>query len=184
MILFSEPSLLNDLGGALILLGLVGVVSLFFFPRGRHILERSVGLLFTLVVVGGFALTVRAEKLRHADRDLTPAQQAALSEAVRQFPTVKFEVLTSSGDREAHALARKIVDAVKAGSGAMPPFNEAMASPPMGVVLILGPKDVEPDQKAVDSIGTLLMAARVAVIGNRTPELAEHTLRIVVGGKP
>jgi hypothetical protein len=163
---------------------LVGVVSLFFFPRGRHILERSMGVLFTLVVIGGFALTGRAEKLRHADRDLTPAQQATLSEAIRQFPTVKFEVLTSNGDREAHALARKIVDAVKAGSGAMPPFNEAMPSPPMGVVLILGPKDADPGQEAVDTVGRLLMAARIAAIGGRAPELGEHTLRIVVGGKP
>jgi hypothetical protein len=184
MILFSEPSLLSDLGGALIILGLVGVVSLFFFPKGRHIVERSLGVFFTLVAIGGFALTGRAEKLRHADRDLTPAQQATLSDAIRQFPTVKFEVLTSSGDREAYALALKIVDAVKAGSGAMPPFNDAMPSPPMGVVLILGPKDTDPDQNAVDTIGTLLMAARVAVMSNRAPELGEHRLRIVVGGKP
>jgi hypothetical protein len=39
MILFSEPSLLNDLGQGLIVLGLVGAVSLFFFPEGRRILE-------------------------------------------------------------------------------------------------------------------------------------------------
>src|SRR4029077_19447899 len=34
MILFSEPSLLNDVGRGLIVLGLVGAVSLFFFPVG------------------------------------------------------------------------------------------------------------------------------------------------------
>jgi len=64
----------------------VGAVSLFFFPEGRRILERLLGVLFTLVVVGGVALTWRAQQLRNADRDLTPAQQATLGKAIGQFP--------------------------------------------------------------------------------------------------
>src|SRR5882724_7552361 len=112
-------------------------VSPFFFPEGRRILERSLGLFFTLVVIGGVALAWRADKLRDADRDLTPAQQAALSNAISQFPNLKFEMFTSRADREAHALALKIAAAAKAGSGAMPPFNETMPAPPKGVVLIL-----------------------------------------------
>jgi hypothetical protein len=183
MILFSEPSLLNDVGRGLIVLGLVGAVSLFFFPVGRRVLERSLGVLFTLVVIGGVALTWRAEKLRNADRDLTPAQQAALGKAIGQFPAVKFEVLTSSGDREAYALALKVVDAVKAGSGATPDFDEWMPVLPVGVVLVLG-KDADPDHTMVDAVGRLLMAARIAVISDRTIELDEHTVRIVVGEKP
>ncbi len=182
MILFSEPSLLNDLGQGLIVLGLVGAVSLFFFPEGRRILERSLGVLFTLVVIGGVALTWRAERLRNADRDLTPAQQATLSKALSQFPAVKFEVLTSRGDKEAHSLGLKIADAVKAGSGATPLFDEII-SPPVGVVLVLG-KEADPDHAVVDTVGRLLMAAHVAVISDRTVELDEHTVRIVVGEKP
>jgi hypothetical protein len=182
MILFSEPSLLNDLGQGLIVLGLVGAVSLFFFPEGRRSLERSLGVLFTLVVIGGVALTWRAERLRNADRDLTPAQQATLSKALSQFPAVKFEVLTSRGDKEAHSLALKIVDAVKAGSGAMPLFDEIL-SPPVGVVLVLG-KEADPDHAVADTVGRLLMAAHIAVISDRTVELDEHTVRIVVGEKP
>jgi len=182
MILFSEPSLLNDLGQGLIVLGLVGAVSLFFFPEGRRILERSLGVLFTLVVIGGVALTWRAERLRNADRDLTPAQQATLSKALSQFPAVKFEVLTSRGDKEAQSLALKIVDAVKAGSGATPLFDEII-SPPVGVVLVLG-KEADPDHAVVDTVGRLLMAAHIAVISDRTVELDEHTVRIVVGEKP
>jgi hypothetical protein len=182
MILFSEPSLLNDLGQGLIVLGLVGAVSLFFFPEGRRILERSLGVLFTLVVIGGVALTWRAERLRNADRDLTPAQQATLSKALSQFPAVKFEVLTSRGDKEAHSLGLKIVDAVKAGSGATPLFDEII-SPPVGVVLVLG-KEADPDHAVVDTVGRLLMAAHIAVISDRTVELDEHTVRIVVGEKP
>ena len=183
MILFSEPSLLNDLGQGLIVLGVVGAVSLFFFPEGRRILERSLGVLFTLVVIGGVALTWRAEKLRNADRDLTPAEQAALGKAISQFPTVRFEVFTSRGNREAHALALKMVDAVKAGSGAMPVFDEKMLVLPVGLVLVLG-KDVDPDHTVVDTVGRLLMAAHIAVISDRETELAEHTVRIVVGEKP
>jgi hypothetical protein len=111
MILFSEPSLLNDLGQGLIVLGLVGAVSLFFFPEGRRILERSLGVLFTLVVIGGVALTWRAQQLRNADRELTPAQQATLGKAIVQFPAVKFEVLTSHN----RAIPNRVFDAVKAG---------------------------------------------------------------------
>ena len=183
MIVFSEPSLLNDLGQGLIVLGLVGAVSLFFFPEGRRILERSLGVLFTLVVIGGVALTWRAERLRNADRDLTPAQQAAIGKAISQFPTAKFEVFTSHGNREAHALALKMVDAVKAGSGAMPVFDEQMLSLPVGLVFVLG-KDADPDHAVVDTVGRLLMAARIAVISDRATALDDHTVRIVVGEKP
>jgi hypothetical protein len=183
MIVFSEPSLLNDLGQGLIVLGLVGAVSLFFFPEDRRILERSLGVLFTLAVIGGVALTWRADKLRNADRDLTPAQQAALSKAISQFPTIKFEVFTSRGNSEAHSLALKTVDAVKAGSGAMPVFDDKMLSLPVGLVFVLG-KDTDPDHTFADTVGRLLMAARIAVISDRTVDLDEHTVRIVVGERP
>lgn len=135
------------------------------------------------MVIGGVALTWRAERLRNADRDLTPAQQATLSKALSQFPAVKFEVLTSRGDKEAHSLALKIVNAVKTGSGAMPLFDEKILSPPVGVVLVLG-KEADPDHAVADTVGRLLMAAHIAVISDRTVELDEHTVRIVVGEKP
>jgi hypothetical protein len=184
MSLFSDPSLLNGLGEGLVILGLAGQVSLFFFPEGRRILERSLGVLFTVVVIGGVALTWRAEKLQDADRDLTPAQQATLSQAISQFPTVKYEVLTSRADKEAHALALKIADAVKAGSGAMPRFDETMRAPPMGVVLILRGRDADLGRHFVDTVGRVLMAARIAVISDRAADLDDDTVRIVVGGKP
>src|SRR5258707_13726093 len=152
MILFSEPSLLNDLGQGLIVLGLVGAVSLFFFPEGRRILERSLGVLFTLVVIGGVAITWRAQQLRNADRDLTPAQQATLGKAIGQFPAVKFEVFTSRANREAHSLALEIVDAVKAGNGPTPDFERAMRGPPLGVGFMLG-KDVGPGREVRDHAG-------------------------------
>ena len=181
---FSDPSVLDRLGEVVIVLGLVGQISLFFFPEGRRTLERSVGVLFTLVAVGGVALTLRAEKLRNADRDLTPAQQATLSKAIGQFPTIKFEVIASREDKEAHALALKIVDAIKSGSGAMPQFGETLVKPMPGVVLLLDGKDAPLDRRVVDTVGRVLMAARIAVIGDIEPELGEHTLRIVVGKKP
>jgi hypothetical protein len=184
MMLFSDSSVLDGLGRVLLVVGLVGQVSLFFFPEGRRILERSLGLLFTLVVIGGVALAWRADKLRDADRDLTPAQQAALSKAISQFPNLKFEMFASRADREAHALALKIAAAAKAGSGAMPPFNEAMPAPPKGVVLILRTKDTDQARAMLDAVGRTFMAARIAVISDLEPDLDDRTVRIVVGGKP
>ena len=143
MISFSGLTFLYDLSQGLVVVGLVGVGSLFFFPKDRRILERSLGVLFTLVAAGGVGVMWKVEKLIAADRDLTPVQQATLSEAIGQFPTLKFEVFTSRGDREAHALALKILDVVKAGSGAMPHFDDQMLSLPCGVVLILDDKDAD-----------------------------------------
>ncbi len=184
MNLFSDLSLVSGLGELLVLLGLVGAVSLFFFPVDRRIQERSLGVLFTLMAAGGVALAWRADKLENANRDLTPEQHVRLSKAISQFPTAKFEVLTSRGDREAHALALKIVDAVKAGSGAMPVFDDEKLSLPLGVVLVFAAKDTDLRRNVADTVGRPLMAARIAVISDLAPELSEQTVRIVVGGKP
>jgi hypothetical protein len=184
MMVLSDPSLLNSLGQALIVVGLVAVMSLFFFPKGRHVLERSLGLLFTVVIVGGVVLMWRADKLLAADRDLTPAQQTTLSKAISQFPTAKFEVFTSRCDREAYSLALKIVDAVKAGSGAMPRFDDAMLDPPLGVVLVRGAEGADSERDVGKAIGRILMGARIAVIGSTAIDLGQHTVRIVVGPKP
>ena len=132
MKLFSDPSFLSSVGQLLLVLGVVGQLSLFFFPAGRRFLERSLGVIFTVVAIGGVGLAWRAQDLRDADRDLTPAQQTALGAAMGQFPGVKYEVLTSRADPEAYALALKIADAVKAGSGAMPVFSDALPTPPPG----------------------------------------------------
>ena len=184
MTLFSDPSLLDGLGQALVVIGLVGQVSLFLFPADRRVLERSLGVLFTVVAIGGVGLAWKAENLREADRNLMPAQRAALSKAISQFPSLKFEILTSSIDKEAHSLALKIADAVKAGNGAMPPVDGTMQSPPKGVVLVLHAKNTEPGRTIVDTIGRALMAARVAVISDYDTDLDDRTMRIVVGGKP
>ena len=184
MILFSDSSLLDNLGVGLIVVGLVGAVSLFFFPRDRRLAERSLGVLFTLAVAGGAALTWKAAALHGADRNLTQEQQAALSKAIGQFPTAKFEVVTSRANREAHALALKIADAVKAGSGATPPFDDMLLTPIVGVVLVFDTKSAELEHEVVETVGRVLMGARIAVVGNHAPELAPHTVRIVVGSKP
>ncbi len=184
MKLFSDPSFLSSVGQVLLVLGVVGQVSLFFFPAGRRFLERSLGVIFTVVAIGGVGLAWRAQDLRDADRDLTPAQQTALGAALGQFPGVKYEVLTSRADPEAHALALKIADAVKAGSGAMPSFSDALPSPPPGVVLVLRARDADPGRAFVDTVGRVLMAARIAVISDKAIDVGDNTVRIVVGGKP
>ena len=63
MMLFSDPSFLSSVGQVLVVLGLVGQVSLFFFPEARRLLERSLGVMFTVVVIGGVGLTWRARRL-------------------------------------------------------------------------------------------------------------------------
>jgi hypothetical protein len=183
MKLFSDPSFLSSLGQLLVVLGLVGQVSLFFFPAARRFLERSLGVIFTVVALGGIGLTWRAQDLRDAHRDLTPVQQAALSGAISQFPNVKYEVFAAGDDKEARALAAKIIDAVKTGSGAAPPLDE-LRSPPIGVVLIVRAKDTEFARQFADRVGRVLMDARIAVMRDKEEDLDDRTVRIVVGGKP
>src|SRR5262245_60737019 len=120
----AELALLGNLGECLVAVGVVGAVSLFFFPKNRRVQERLLSVLFMLMAAGGVALAWRADSLGHADRDLTPAQQATIGNAISQFAAVKFEVMTSRGNSEANSLALTLVDAVKAGSGAMPHFYD------------------------------------------------------------
>jgi len=176
-----DLSLLSGLGELLIALGLAGVVSLFITTERRPILDLSLGALFILMAVGGFALTWRVDKLENADRDLTPAQQVALSKAVSRFPMAKYEVLTSRDNSEAYALALKIAEAVRAGSGTMPLFDDKMLSPGLGVKLIFAAKDVDFRHEVTDTIGRVLIGARIGVISDRAFELPEHTVRFVVG---
>ena len=131
----ADLSVLEGLSEGLIVLGLVGVVSRLFFPKDRPNLRRLMGVLFTLMALGGVALIWRIDQLNNADRDLTPDQLAALRKGISQFPGVKFEVHILTGDREVRLLATKIIDAVKAGSGTMPHFGESPSLPP-GVILV------------------------------------------------
>jgi len=141
-------------------------------------------MLFTLMASGGVAILWRADNLENANRDLSPAQQAALSKTVSQFPTVKFRVLTSRGNSEAHSLALKIVEAVKAGSGTMPPFYDELVSLPKGVVIFFNPKDADLGRKVYDAIGRELMKARIVGITASKADLDEGTVWITVGEKP
>jgi hypothetical protein len=136
------------------------------------------------MAAGGVALAWRVDGLENADRDLTPAQQVALSKAVSLFPTAKFEVFTCRGNREAHSLAVKIVEAVKEGSGAKPPFSDEIFALPLGVVLVFNPKDTNLRQQVLDAVGSRLMQARIAVVTNIAAELGKDTVRIMVGEKP
>lgn len=183
MSLLSNPSLLDDLAVALLIVGFVGQVSPFFFPPDRPLLERSLALLFTVMVGAGVALAWHADRLRAADRDLTPAQQAEVAQAVRAFPGITYEVYTTRKDPEALALAHKIAAAVQAGSGTAPAFVEDLADPQAGVTLGTRTREVTAG-RAVPAIGRALMAARIATISDDVPELDDARMRIVVGRKP
>jgi hypothetical protein len=180
----ADLALFSTVGEILIILGLVGVVSLFVSRRDRHIQGLSLGLLFTLMAASGGALIWRTDELGMADRDLLPDQQATLSHAISQFPAAKFEVFTNRSDREAHALALKIADAVKVGSGVMPDFTDDALSPPLGVVFVFADKNTHLRAEFTDKVGRLLMAARIVVNANKASELSENTVRIMVGQKP
>lgn len=184
MTLFNDPSYLKDFSLLLLMLGGIGLLSLFFFPAERRLARGALAALFIGLAIAGVALPWRAEALRAADRDLDPAQLAVLSRAIGRFPGTTFEVFTSRADPEAHALALKIVEAVKAGSGTAPAFEEGWVAPQKGVVLVVGARDPERGDVYVDTIGRPLMAARVAVLGEVRPDFADHTVRILVGGKP
>jgi hypothetical protein len=172
---------LRSLSKFLIVLGLVGVVSMFF--NGRRVQRRLLGLLFACMAVGGLVLGWKTDQLLVADRDLTPAQQAALSKAISQFPGVKFEVHTLRNDSEAKSLALKIADAIKAGSGAMPQVMDGLPDVAPGVIFVFAPKDIDLRRSFSDVVGTQLAAARIAVITDEAVQ-PEQAVRIVVGRKP
>lgn len=173
---------LRGLGEFSIILGLVGAAALFLDRRG--IRKRWLGLLFVFLTVGGLGLAWRAGQLLVADRDLTPTQQAALSEAISQFSDVKFEVHTLRNDREAKSLAQKIVDAIKAGSGAAPQFVGELPDLDPGVIFVFAPNDTNLRRDFSGVVGTRLAAARIAVITSDETALPEQTVLIVVGRKP
>lgn len=187
---FSDPSILDSLGILLMAVGGAGLVALFVSQPLRPLMKRLVAVLFPVMAVAGVLLTMRAATLRDSDRDLTPAQLADLAKAVSQFPNIKFEVYTANADSETQALASKVVEAVKAGTGSAPPIG---TSPPpsssapwpfKGVVLVMKNRDAELGRAVATKIGRVLMAARVAVITDDEASLDDRTVRIIVAEKP
>jgi hypothetical protein len=181
--MLSNPSILDVFALISFVLGLVGQVSLFAFPRDRRVLERVLAVVFTVMVGGGVGLAWRAEQLRDADRDMTATQVAGLREALAANPGLRFEVLWGKGDREAQVVARKIAQAVKDGTGSPPVLDHEIVTPLRGVVLGVRDRSVGAGL-AVDPIGRALMAARIATISDAVPDLPADTMRIVIGRKP
>lgn len=173
---------LDSVSEALIVLGLVGLVSMFF--NNRRVQRRWLSLLFVVMAAGGLFLAWRIDRLQVADRDLTGPQQAALGKAMGRFQGIEFVVQTLAGDREAQSLAQKIVHAIKAGTGATPPVEETQPGLPPGVVLVFAPKDVDLRRDLSHAVGTQLAAARIAVLTTDVPTQPERAVRIVVGKKP
>lgn len=192
MTLFSDPWILDSLGILLTAVGSAGLVALFIASPLRPVMKRAVAVICPAMAIGGVLLMVRAEALRNADRDLDPAQQATLAKAIGQFPNVRFEVLTAHDDNETQTLAAKVVDAVKAGSGAAPAVGKAPPPSPSstlplpfkGVVLVMHDREADLGRSVAATIGRALMAARVAVITDDDANLDNRTVRIVVAEKP
>jgi hypothetical protein len=179
---FFGPTQLIDLARVLAILGVVGWACVFLCRPDPRFGRRALAVLSTALLVGGAGVGWQADKMRRADRELSPTQQAALGRAIAGFPNLKFIVLAQADDKEASALARKVVEAVKAG-GATPEFSENLALAPKG--LTLGIRDKEAAAaRATDSIGRAVMADRIAVASALVPELDGNTMRIVVGQKP
>lgn len=184
MTLLSDPWILDGLGIFLTAAGSAGLAALFIASPLRPAMKRTVAVICPAMAVGGLLLMLKAEAVRDADRDLDPLQQANLARAVSRFPGVRFEVLTANADDETRALASKVVEAVKAGSGAMPTLGETPPSPQKGVVMVLRDKETDLGHAVSATIGRAFMAARVASITDDEPTLDDRTVRIVVGQKP
>lgn len=184
MTVFSDPWILDSLGTALMSVGAAGLVARFIAQPLGPVMKRLVPVICAAMAVGGGLLMVRAAALRDADRDLDPAQQANLVEAMSRFPNVRFEVFTSGSDRETHALASKVADAVKSATGAAPLLGETPPLPQKGVVMVLHDRDTDLGRAVAATIGRAFMAARVASITDDEPTLDARTVRIVVGQKP
>ena len=188
-----HPWILEGLGILLVAVGVAGLVALFLSqPLGRT-LKRAVGVVCAVMALAGVLLMTRADALRDADRDLSPAEQAYLAAAVSRLPNTRFEVYTAHPDTETRALAAKVVEAVKAGSGTapavadIPPLKQKGVVPPLpqkGVVVVLRDTEVDRARAVAATITRALMAARVACITDDEPALDDRTVRIVVGEKP
>lgn len=184
MPLSSDPWILDSLAILLMAVGGSGLIAVFISQSFGPAMKRSVAVICAAMAICGGLLMVRAATLRDADRDLDPVQQANLAKAVSQFPNARFEVLTADPDNEARALTSKVVDAVKAGSGAMPMVGETPPSSQKGVVMVLRDKESDLGRAVSATIGRAFMAARVAAITDDEPTLDDRTVRIVVGQKP
>ena len=188
-----HPWILEGLGILLVAVGAAGLIALFISqPLGRT-LKRAVGVVSAVMALSGVLLTVRADALRDADRDLGPAEQANLAAAVSRLPNARFEVYTAHPDNETRALAAKVVEAVKAGSGTapavadIPPLKQKGVVPPLpqkGVVVVLRDTEAQGARAVAATITRALMAARVACITDDEPAIDDRTVRIVVGEKP
>ena len=181
--MLSNPSILDVAAVIALVLGLVGQVSLFAFPRDRRVLERGLAVLFTLMVGGAVGLAWRAEQLRDADRDLVGPQFAGLVRALASHPADSYEFQYLQGDREAQALARRIAEAVKAATGRAPAEAQPVSTGLMGVLLAVRDRSAGVGL-AVEPIGLALMAARIAAISENAGDLPPGTMRILVGRKP
>ena len=188
-----HPWILEGLGILLLAVGAAGLVALFISqPLGRT-LKRVVGAVCAVMAVAGVLLMTRADALRDADRDLSPAEQANLARAVSQVPNARFEVFTAHTDSETRALAAKVAEAVKAGTGRAPavadiaPLKQKGVVPPLpqkGVVIVLRDSEADHARAIAATISRALMAARVACITDDEPAMDDRTVRIVVGEKP
>ena len=188
-----HPWILEGLGILLVAVGAAGLVALFISqPLGRT-LKRVVGGVCAVMALAGVLLMVRADALRDADRDLSPAEQANLATAVSRFPNARFEVFTAYPDSETRSLAAKVAEAVKTGTGRapsvadIPPLHQKGVVPPLpqkGVVIVLRDSEADQARTVAATITRALMAARVACITDDEPALDDRTVRIVVGEKP
>ena len=184
MTLFSDPWILDSVGTVLAAFGSAGLVALFISTPLRPAMKRSVGVICAVMAIGGGLLMVKAAAMRDADRDLTPAQQANLARAMSQFPNVRFEVFRAYTDDETRSLASKVVEAVKTGTGVMPPVADIPPRPQKGVVLVMRDREAGLGRAVSATIGRAFMAARVASITDDEPALDDRTVRIIVGEKP
>lgn len=184
MTLLADPWILDSLGIVLLAVGSAGLVASFISLPLRPVMQRTVRVICPAMAIGGVLLMVRAEALREADRDLDPAQLANLAKAMSQFPNVRFEVFTAHTSNETRSLASKVVEAVKAGTGATPMVAETPPMPQKGVVLVLRDRETDLGRAVAGTIGRAFMAARVASITDDEPMLGDRTVRIIVGEKP
>lgn len=183
MMLFTDPAILDGLGYGLVSVGLVGLIALTISHVDRRLSKRGLGMVLTVIAIGGGCLIWRAENIRQADRDLSPKQQADLSQAIGQFPTIRFEVYAVRADKEVHSLALKVADAMKA-SMATSPVEGTLPSASKGVVLVMRNDETDLARTIRSSVGRVFMAARIAVVSGRAPELDDNTVLVVIGPKP
>src|SRR3954467_4822272 len=92
---FVDASALKSFGNSILLVGLAGDILVLFISAKRHKLEKTLAVVFILIIIGGIALERIADSWAEP-RSLSVPQQAELRSKLSAFPKTNSFILAST----------------------------------------------------------------------------------------